>query len=900
MSFGPLTNRLASQKNIRSKSISETTFPWIRPADWLTLPVLTGSDKKFVGLHAIYENSNFCALTASGAYTVDWGDGVVENFASGATAQHEYSFQTYDVENSTLTSKGYKQVIVQVYPQVGQTFTALNLNVKHLKTNLQSYSSGFLDISISGINLSSISIGATTPAVRMNNLEQVVIYSHSVTNMAALFASCSVLQSVPLFNTTNVNNMFAMFYFCYALETVPLFNTENVTSMTSMFSTCASLKSVPLFNTTKVTAMTSMFSGCAALQSVPLFNTRNNDSMSNMFFGCASLETVPLFNTENVTTMNSMFSGCVSLKSVPLFNTARVTNTSGMFTNCQSLQTVPLFDTSGVLNMSNMFSGCTALQSVPPFNTRTATNITVMFNNCFSLQTVPLIDVLNATNFSSTFGTCQSLSKIDMTNINAACTINALKLSTNEINKVIQNLVGSNTNKTLTISSNHGIDIPISKTGNITSNSPVVLMSDTSNLLVGMSVTAASGMPYSSIRGMSLETNTVTSAAAHGLFENTPFCFVLDPSFLTRSTTSPILGGWQGIEYGNGTFVAFMGNSSNAVTSPDGITWTQRTLPTSTAWQSIAYGNGTFVLIGSGSSIAATSTDGITWTQRTLPTSANWQSIAYGNGTFVAIAYNSSIAATSTDGITWTQRTLPTSANWQSIAYGNGTFVAIAFNSTVAATSTDGITWTQRTTPTATSWQAIGYGNGTFVAVSATNISATSTDGITWTRRTLPATANWRKPIYADGLFVVGRAGVSQVITSPNGINWTFRSLSVSSQGDVAYGGTFFVATPSVNSSTFSALQQTVLNTLKTYYAKNVTANTFQVTETPGGAALSISIPGPYNIQIRPGSYITAINPNVSITLSASATATTSSVAFSIRPSINVMQALMKNWAITF
>jgi len=117
------------------------------------------------------------------------------------------------------------------------------------------------------------------------------------------------------------------------------------------------------------------------------------------------------------------------------------------------------------------------------------------------------------------------------------------------------------------------------------------------------------------------------------------------------------------------TFVAVAYGSTIAATSPDGITWTQRTLPVSASWRSVTYGNNTFVAVASSSSIAATSPDGITWTQRTLPVSAQWRSVIYGNNTFVAVAYYSTIAATSPDGITWTQRTLPVSAQWRSVTY---------------------------------------------------------------------------------------------------------------------------------------------------------------------------------------------------------------------------------------
>jgi len=77
---------------------------WQRPSDWLPLPALTGTEQKFVGLFAIYEDANFLALSAGGAYTVDWGDGTVENIASGSTSQHEYQWS--NVPANTLSSQG--------------------------------------------------------------------------------------------------------------------------------------------------------------------------------------------------------------------------------------------------------------------------------------------------------------------------------------------------------------------------------------------------------------------------------------------------------------------------------------------------------------------------------------------------------------------------------------------------------------------------------------------------------------------------------------------------------------------------------------------------------------------------------------------------------------------------
>ena len=220
-----------------------------------------------------------------------------------------------------------------------------------------------------------------------------------------------------------------------------------------------------------------------------------------------------------------------------------------------------------------------------------------------------------------------------------------------------------------------------------------------------------------------------------------------------------------GICYGNGLFVTVTYGVPAAHTSPDGVTWTQRSLPADRLWLAVAHGNGRFVAIAYNSDTAATSPDGITWTQRTLPVGTAWYAVAYGNGLFVAIASGGTVAATSPDGITWTQRTLPATGDWRSVAYGNGLFMAIASGGTVAATSPDGITWTQRTLPATGDWNSVAYGNGLFVAVRSytTDIAVSSDGGASWVTKTGTYSGNRIK--YGAGTFVVaGANGMSRSV----------------------------------------------------------------------------------------------------------------------------------------
>ena len=320
-----------------------STKEWVRPSDWLPMPTnITSADQIFVGLHAVFESSqNYCAFlftTSAGQYQVDWGDGTVTLHNSNTIAQKNYDYST--ISNSTLCSRGYKQVIIKVTPVSGNLLTC-NFQQRFVTTPAQNqvYATGFLDCILSMPNASSgnsITFGGMT--IRHSYVERFDVKTiGNVTSMVSMFNNCHSLQSVPLFNTQNVTYMTSMFQNCSSLQSVPLFNTQNVVNMVSMFSNCSSLQSVPLFNTQNVTSMVSMFVSCVSLQSVPLFNTQNVTTMAYMFQGCASLQSVPLFNTQKVTNMSSMFQYCASLNFIPNFNTALVTNFTTFANGCASL-----------------------------------------------------------------------------------------------------------------------------------------------------------------------------------------------------------------------------------------------------------------------------------------------------------------------------------------------------------------------------------------------------------------------------------------------------------------------------------------------------------------------------------------------------------------------------------
>lgn len=177
---------------------------------------------------------------------------------------------------------------------------------------------------------------------------------------------------------------------------------------------------------------------------------------------------------------------------------------------------------------------------------------------------------------------------------------------------------------------------------------------------------------------------------------------------------------FTGSAYGNGTFVLVgtHAGTNYVLYSTDAITWSAPTFP-SKQWQCVAYGNGVFVALcyfGGVTGQAMTSPDGITWTSRNTSTDQDWRGICYAGGQFVAVG-NGATTMTSPDGITWTSHSASVLKDWSRVAYGNGIYVAIARVATSGNImwSRDGITWNTASTPDAIQLGSVSFGNGMFV-----------------------------------------------------------------------------------------------------------------------------------------------------------------------------------------
>jgi len=440
-------------------NIITTTSNWTRPSDWLALNAPTDNTEQFTGLLAITnDDSNYVTLGASSVnnYTVDWGDGTVTTHAGGTIAYYKYEYSA--ISESTLCSRGYKQVVVKL---TGTNITSLFTNRPH--TALASATNilyTWLEYHINLPNCTSLAMNKTgiTNGAYQTWVEKVTLNKlGSISSFNSIFNLFYSLQEVIInATTTSVTVTTSMFNGCWSLKSVPLFDTSNVISANNMFDSCYVLETIPSFNFSAVTNGSGMFIGCYSLTSVPALNLGNATTLYGLFQGCNNLTTIAGLTTTKCAEFSFMFTNCYSLETVPLFDTSKATAVLSMFSSCQTLTEIPAFDTSLVYQFSSMFIACYSLKSIPLLNTEKGTTFTQMFSQCLSLDELPALNLTAGTTFTNMFSATNGITKAPFINIRNTFSFANQMLSRTAIVELFNGLASGVTSKTITVSGNPG------------------------------------------------------------------------------------------------------------------------------------------------------------------------------------------------------------------------------------------------------------------------------------------------------------------------------------------------------------------------------------------------------------------------------------------------------------
>ena len=228
---------------------------------------------------------------------------------------------------------------------------------------------------------------------------------------------------------------------------------------------------------------------------------------------------------------------------------------------------------------------------------------------------------------------------------------------------------------------------------------------------------------------------------------------------------------WAGSQY------VAAGDLGVVFTSPDGIAWTQRTVPGTPSIAGSTAGAGRIVL-GAEASTVLTSTDGITWSTVTLPGAypeyENVQHLAWNGSVFRAVS-SGGANWSSPDGLAWTR--LTTTFSSSKLAVEGSDFVAwpsFSAGGTQQLFRDSGAGWNDFPTDLSQPMRHLVWNGVRYLAVGPAGAAATSTDGTAWTLRTTGVAAALEQIIWTGSLAVAVGAG-GTIITSPNGAAWTTR-----------------------------------------------------------------------------------------------------------------------------
>jgi len=114
------------------------------------------------------------------------------------------------------------------------------------------------------------------------------------------------------------------------------------------------------------------------------------------------------------------------------------------------------------------------------------------------------------------------------------------------------------------------------------------------------------------------------------------------------------------------------------MTSPDGITWTERTSASGSTWWTSVASIGPQVVAVSDTNgapyVGMYSPDAISWTQSTLPATNNWRCVRNNLSTYVAVSDSGvgNRVMTSTDGINWASQVSAADNAWKEVVWGPG------------------------------------------------------------------------------------------------------------------------------------------------------------------------------------------------------------------------------------
>ena len=384
-------------------------------------------------------------VPARGTYTIDWGDGTVEENVRGSQSHRYDSAGNHtvrisdDITGFQLSDRAGAHRLVSIDQWGTAQWTSMYeafMGASNMEYNAAdapdlsrvtdaSYMFYMMPRSFNG-DLSSWNVSSVTDMSYM--------FSHassfngdisgwdvsSVTTMRSMFSVTDVFnQDISFWNVSSVTNMRVMFSDATAFnQPLDAWDVSSVTNMRGMFYIAPAFNQpLDAWDVSSVIHMYAMFSNAYSFnQPLNSWNVSSVADMASMFNRAYSFnQPLDAWDVSSVTSMHSMFQDTDAFNQ-PLdsWNVSSVTDMNRMFRNADAFnQPLSSWDVSSVTNMYDMFDGAASFNGdISGWNVSSVTNMLSMFSGATSFnQPLDSWDVSSVTRMYDMFSGATSFNQ---------------------------------------------------------------------------------------------------------------------------------------------------------------------------------------------------------------------------------------------------------------------------------------------------------------------------------------------------------------------------------------------------------------------------------------------------------------------------------------------------------
>ncbi len=323
---------------------------WSRPSDWLTMPELVNGDQGFISVNSVYEHgSNFLAFTIFGGnYRVDIGDGNGPVDVNAGT-QFEANLNFDDYNSSTLSTRGYRQALIVVTPQTGQTLTSASMSKVH-SAALVNHTTQYLDIVFAGNGFTSISFNGSSPSM---SLERIRFVGDCSLNTALFMCyNCRALCRLEISDSSSITTYQSALQGCSSMAGHPDLSMASAINISSLYYQSNGLARLAFNDLVNVTSATSVIRSCEKVESLALNGSDSIESLQTACYGAKNLQEFIMSSAVGVTNTTNAFGLCPALGKVLLPGITVSVSVASCKMSAQALD--DLFDSLGTVGVSGV------------------------------------------------------------------------------------------------------------------------------------------------------------------------------------------------------------------------------------------------------------------------------------------------------------------------------------------------------------------------------------------------------------------------------------------------------------------------------------------------------------------------------------------------------------------